>query len=161
MSWSPRIGLIFLALGATPALAGGPDGISQKTGQITQLGKRLAPLNARLADPPSTTHWQAATALIDGSDATQDADADAAAGHAGFMTHANDAIAERPHAPGLYCYIRSEAGRRAVFLYRYRGSLAREATRTLLAFDAYARVYNIKIIKSGALGETSCAATGE
>ncbi len=161
MRGGARIGLIALVLLATPALAGLPDRMTQKTGQATRLGKRVAPLNSHRADPPPAAHWQAVKDVIDGSDARADARADAAAGQAGFMTHANDAIAERPHAPGLRCYIRSEPSRRAVFLFGYGAGLTREAGQALLAFDGYARLYNVEILKSGALGETSCAASGE
>lgn len=161
MRWTNWIGLIALALAAAPALARPPDRIDQHSGQITQLGKRLAPLNAQRDDRPSAAHWRAVKRAIDKSDARADARGDIAAGHIGLMTHANDTIAERPHAPALHCYIRSEPGQRAAFLFRYKAGLARAQAEALLAFDGYARAYNAEILSSGALGETTCSASGE
>ena len=161
MKWTIWIGLIALALAAPPALAGPPDRIDQKSRQVTQLGKRLAPLSAQLDNPASAAHWRAVKRVIDNSDARTDARGDIAAGRIGLMTHANDAIAERPHAPALTCYIRSEPGQRATFLFRYKTGLVRAGAQALLAFDDYARAYNTEVLRSGALGETTCSASGE
>ena len=161
MRWTNRIGLIVLALAASPTLAGPPDRIDQQSGQITQLGKRLAPVNARRDDPASAAHWQAVKRVIEKSDAKADARGDIAAGHIGLMTHANDTIVERPHAPALDCYIRSEPGQRSALLFRYETGLSHAEAEALLAFDGYARTYNAEIFNSGALGETTCSAAGE
>ena len=150
-----------LVLPGVHALAAGPDRMGQKNSQKTQLGKRLAPLAGRHDMPPyNTAYWRKARTIIETSDAAKDARADTAAGHIGFMTHANDAIAESPIAPGFKCFDRSEASRRTVFLYSYQGPLTHEAGGALLAFDAYARLYNGHIFKNGALGETSCISSG-
>lgn len=135
--------------------------MGQKSSQKTQLGKRLAPLAGRHDMPPyNTAYWRKARTIIETSDAAKDARADTAAGHIGFMTHANDAIAESPIAPGFKCFDRSEASRRAVFLFAYKTPVKREAGGALLAFDTYARRYNGQMLISGALGETSCVAIG-
>ncbi len=150
-----------LVLLGVPALAAGSDRIGQKNSQKTQLGKRLAPLAGRHDTPPDdAAYWSEARAIIETSDAAKDANADTAAGHTGFMTHANDAIAESPLAPGLKCFDRSEASRRAVFLFAYKAPVKREAGGALLAFDTYARRYNDHMLTSGALSETSCVAIG-
>ncbi len=146
---------------SSPALAGGPDTMGQKSGQMTRLGIRLMALSARHPMPPyNAAYWSEARAAIKASDAEKDANADTAAGHTGFMTHANDAIAESPLAPGLKCFDRSEASRRGVFLFAYKAPVKREAGGALLAFDSYARRYNGHMLTSGALGETSCVAVG-
>jgi hypothetical protein len=143
----------------TATLADTKDKIRQKNGQITQLGMRLAPLTQRQAGPPyEATYWSEARAIIEASDAAKDASADIAAGHTGFMTHANNAIAESPIAPGVKCFDRSETSRRAVFLFAYKPTLREEAGQALLAFDVYARLYNGHIFQSGRLSETSCKA---
>jgi len=135
--------------------------MGQKSGQITRLGLRLAPLSARHDRPPyDAGYWSQARAIIEASDAAKDAAADTAAGHTGFMTHANDAIAESPLAPGLKCLDRSEASRHAVFHFAYMAPLTRATGGALLAFDAYARLYNGHLFASGALGETSCIPSG-
>jgi len=150
-----------MALPGASALAGKPDTMGQKSAQTTQLGLRLAPISTRHDIPPyDAVYWREARAIIETSDAAKDASADTAAGHTGFMTHANDTIAESPIAPGLKCFDRSETSRRAVFLFAYNAPLAHEAGGALLAFDRYARLYNAHIFKSGALGETSCVSTG-
>ncbi len=150
-----------LVLPGVPALATGPDGMGQADSQKTQLGKRLAPLAQRHGMPPyNAAYWSNARVIIETSDAAKNASADTAAGHAGFMTHSNDAIAESPVAPGFNCLDRSETSRRTVFLYSYREPLTREAGGALLAFDAYARLYNGHIFNNGALGETSCISSG-
>ena len=80
-----------------PVRAAGADRIGQRDGNVTQLGMRLAPLAARHAgDARGGAYWREARALMDASRPARDAEADAAAGHAGFMTHANDSFAERP-----------------------------------------------------------------
>ena len=150
-----------LSLPGAPALAGGPDAMGQKSAQMTRLGIRLMPLAVRHEIPPyNAAYWREARAIIETSDAAKDASADTAAGHTGFMTHANDAIAESPVAPGLKCFDRSEASRRGVFLFAYKAPVKHEAGGALLAFDGYARLYNAHIFKSGALGETSCVSAG-
>ncbi len=150
-----------LTLTGAPALAGGPDGMGQKSAQMTALGIRLMPLAERRAMPAhDAAYWSEARAVIESSKPAKDASADAAAGHAGFMTHANDAIGESPVAPGLKCFDRSEASRRGVFLFAYQAPVQREAGRALLAFDTYARRYTSQLLASGALGETSCVAVG-
>jgi len=150
-----------LSLPVATALADAPDKIGQKSGQMTRLGMRLALLTQRHEMPPyNAAYWREARAIIETSDAAEDASADTAAGHTGFMTHANDAIAESPVAPGLKCFDRSEASRRRVFLFAYKAPVKHEAGGALLAFDGYARLYNAHIFKSGALGETSCVSTG-
>ena len=150
-----------LTLPGAPVLADGPDGMGQKSAQMTRLGMRLMPLAERNGmSPYDAVYWSEARAIIEISDAAKDASADTAAGHTGFMTHANDAIAESPVAPGLKCYDRSEASRRATFLFAYKAPVKREAGGALLAFDTYARRYNSHMLTSGALGETSCVAIG-
>lgn len=150
-----------MALPGALAMASEPDTMGQKDGQTTRLGLRLAPISTRNETQPyDAAYWSEARAIIETSDAAKDASDDITAGHAGFMTHANDAIAESPVVPGLKCFDRSETSRRAVFLFAYRAPLAREAGGALLAYDGYARLYNAHIFKSGALGETSCVSTG-
>ena len=150
-----------LVLAGVPALAAGPDRMGQKSSQKTQLGKRLAPLAGRHDMPPyNAAYWSEARTIIETSDTAKDARSDTSAGHIGFMTHANDKIAESPIAPGFKCLDRSEASRRTVFLFAYKAPLTREAGGALLAFDAYARLYNGHIFASGALGETSCISSG-
>ena len=149
-----------LSLPVATTLAGTPDKMGQKSGQITRLGMRLALLTQRHDMPPyDDAYWSEARELIGTSDAVKDARADRSAGHTGFMTHANDAIAESPIAPGLRCLDRSESSRRAVFLFAYKSPLTDEAGRALLAFDVYARLYNEQIFDSGKPDETSCTAT--
>ena len=161
MSLRGWICVAMLTLLSSTALAGGPDTMGQKRGQITRLGIRLAPLAQRHDMPPyDAAYWSETRATIKASDAAKDANADTAAGHTGFMTHANDAIAESPITPGLKCFDRSEASRRGVFLFAYKAPVKREEGRALLAFDGYARRYNGHMLTSGALGETSCEAVG-
>ena len=152
-----RIVVIACVLAAGSAAAG-PDRIGQATGAVTQLGQRLAPVARDTGGRPTDATWRRAAALIAAADPETDARADAAAGHIVFMTHANDATAERPFAPGLRCFDRSEMTRRAVFHFAYTTPLTPAAGQALLAFDGYARTYNAHVIASGALGETSCAA---
>lgn len=149
-----------MALAAAPALAGDADAISRKGGQKTALGQRLAPLNAG-TDAPNAAYWDAVKALIMKSDAGADARTDATAGIAGFMAHADDAVAGRPVAPGVKCFDRSEPGRRTGFLFAYDADRTPALGPALLAFDAYATAYNRETVKSSALGETSCQIIGE
>lgn len=148
------------ALTSTLALAGNADRISQKTSQMTALGQRLMPLNANTAtrDP---AYWEAVADIIKKSNASADARADAGAGHAGLMTHADDAVAGRALAPGVKCFDRSEPGRRAVFLFAYNAERSPALGPALLAFDAYATAYNREVLKRAALGDTNCQAIGE
>lgn len=153
--------LAALALvGAPLPLTADAERIGQKTGQITELGQRLAPLNARTG-APDAAYWDAMKTVIEKSDAGADARADARSGHAGLMAHANDALAERALAPGVKCYDRGEPGRRAVLLFAYDAERSPALGPALLAFDAYAARYNAHALKSSALGETTCRALGE
>lgn len=149
--------LATLAVIAAP-LAAGPDRIGQKSGQVTELGQRLVPLNGHVS-ARGGAYWKALKALVDKSDARADARADAASGHAGFMAHADDAVAGRPVASGVRCFDRSEAGRRAVFLFGYNAQTSPALGPALLAFDAYAARYNREALRGKSLGETSCRAT--
>lgn len=145
------------ALASTLAHAGEPDRIGKTDGQITQLGMRLAAIARKLGTTPlKEEFWLQARAVIERSDPVKDATADSAAGHVGFMTYANEFVAERPVASGLRCFLRREAGQRAVFLFGYKEPLAREVGQALLAFDTYAGQYNVTALNSGVLGETSC-----
>lgn len=157
-----RTALCILALLGAPADAAEPDRIGQTGSAATRLGQRLAALAGRQGETPHTgAFWDAARAAILASDAVEDAAADMAAGHTGFMTYANDTIAERPNAPGIRCFDRTEAGRRAVFRFAYREPLERQQGQSLLAFLTYAQAYNAHVAASGALGETSCAEAGQ
>ena len=154
-----RMVIVACVLGVGSAAAR-PDRIGQATGAVTALGKRLAPVARATDGRPTEATWRRAAALIAAANAEADARADAAAGHAGLMTHANDTTAERAFAPGTRCHDRSEPARRAVFHFAYTTPLTPAAGQALLAFDSYARAYNAAVIASGTLGETSCAAAG-
>lgn len=147
-------------LAAAPAFANAADRISGKANQMTALGQRLAPLNANAATRDAA-YWEAVAAIIEQADADADARADAAAGHAGLMAHADDAVAGRALAPEVKCSDRSEPGRRALFLFAYNAERTPALGPALLAFDAYANAYNREVLKRAALGQTSCQAIGE
>lgn len=146
---------------ASPAHAGPINRIEALETPATRLGKALAGLRERGGLPGSAQFWTQAREIISSADAEKDARADGAAGYAGVMTHANDSIAERTEAPGLKCFDRSEPGRRTVFHFGYKEPLARGVGAALLAFDDYARRYNLTALRSGSLGETSCREAGQ
>lgn len=157
-----RGGLPVLILSAAIAgpfatTAGAADRMGQKAGTTTALGTRLAPFAARHDQPlRRDAFWSDVHRTLEASDAKGDAEDDTARGHTGLMTHANETAIEPRLAPGLKCFDRSEPARRAVFFLAYSAPLTSAAGRALLAFDVYARAYNRAVLKSGALGETSC-----
>ena len=153
-SWIWFVGSIALATHTD-----GPDHFGKPGAPATQLGRALAQVAGERGAPPHDDRfWAQVRDIISNSDAAKDADADAIAGHVGFMTYANELVAERPVASGLRCAYRSEAGKRAVFFFGFHEPLSREAGQALLAFDTYARAYNLSVLNSGALTDTSCTA---
>lgn len=146
---------------ASLAHAGPTDRIEVLHAPLTQLGKALAGAREKSGPPGGANFWTQTREIIARADAEKDVLADGAAGHSGVMTHANDTVIERPQAPGLKCFDRSEPGRRSVFHFGYKEPLARGAGAALLAFDDYARLYNVSTLRSGALGETSCREVGQ
>ena len=152
-----RIGSLALVWAGLSAPVLSLDKIGQKGVPATQLGQRIAEQSAPAEqDPGTAAYWQAVAEAIAASDPAKDARADTRSGNAGLMTYANDSIAERYVASGLRCSDRSEPRRRTVFHFGYQSPLTRDAGQALLAFDAYARIYNAKTLGDGALAETSC-----
>ncbi len=135
----------------------GLDKIGQTGVPATRLGQRIAEHSSASETTPRTaSYWNAVVMAIADADPANDARSDSRSGHAGFMTYANDTVAERYVASGLRCRDRSEPRRRTVFHFGYQAPLSLDAGKALLAFDAYARVYNVQVLSAGALAETSC-----
>lgn len=138
-----------------------PVRATPEANHMTRFEQRFSELRKNYQKAPdSAVFWKEAQAMIMSSNAANDANADMDAGKAGFMTHANNSIAERPVAPGIKCLDRSETSRYALYLFAYHDPLPPELGKALLAFDIYARSYNAAMLRSGALGDTSCIPAG-
>lgn len=152
--WLGCIAALLLGM-ASPAF--GLDRIGQTGVPATRLGQRIAEHSSPAGAASGTaSYWNAVIMAITVADPASDARADGRSGHPGFMTYANDTVAERYVASGLRCRDRSEPRRRKVFHFGYQAPLSADAGRALLAFDAYARAYNAQVLSAGALKETSC-----
>ncbi len=157
-----RIACIGLLTANLAAPAAGLDRIGQTSVASTRLGQLIADhLSPSETAPGTASYWQAVVMAIAKADPEDDVQADARAGHAGLMTYANDTVVERHVASGLRCRDRSEPRRRTVFHFGYRAPLSPDAGKALLAFDTYARAYNLQALSSGILQETSCIPIGE
>ena len=152
-----RFGCVGLLLASMSVPGAGLDKIGQTGVPATRLGQRIA-AHSSLPETSQgmTRYWSAVVIAIAASNPADDAQADAQSGHAGFMTYANDTVAERYIASGMRCLDRSEPRRRTVFHFGYQAPISQDAGKALIAFDAYARVYNAHALATGVLKETSC-----